>query len=91
MLDCAISTKTLWVGDIFFTKQPFPSHGSHAMVQISKKFQRKFVIIFLLISLNMCFGCSKEPSYQDGSFEHPQHMFWLRNKNCAFLSVGLVS
>ena len=28
----------------------------------------------------MCLGCSKEPSHQDGSFEYPQHMFWLRNK-----------
>ena len=28
----------------------------------------------------MCFGCSKEPSHWDGSFEYPQHMFWLRNK-----------
>ena len=27
----------------------------------------------------MCFGCSKEPSHRDGSFEYPQHMFWLRN------------
>ena len=32
----------------------------------------------------MCFGCSKEPSYGDGSFEYPQHMFWLRNKNYTF-------
>ena len=30
----------------------------------------------------MCFGCSKEPSHRDDSFEYPQHMFWLRkNKN----------
>ena len=28
----------------------------------------------------MCFGCSKELSQWDGSFEYPQHMFWLRNK-----------
>ena len=28
----------------------------------------------------MCFGCSKEPSHRDGSFEYPLHMFWLRNK-----------
>ena len=28
----------------------------------------------------MCFGCSKEPSHRDGSFEYPQHMFWLRKK-----------
>ena len=38
------------------------------------------MIIFLFISLNMCLGCSKEPSHRDGSFEYPQHMFWLRNK-----------
>ena len=24
---------------------------------------RKILIIFLLINLNMCFGCSKEPSH----------------------------
>ena len=41
---------------------------------------RKIAIIFLSISLNMCFGCSKELSHQDGSFEYPQHTFWLRNK-----------
>ena len=32
----------------------------------------------------MCFGCSKEPSYGDGSFEYPQHMYWLRNKKNNF-------
>ena len=32
----------------------------------------------------MCFGCSKEPSHQDGSFEYPQHMFRLRNKKNNF-------
>ena len=34
--------------------------------------------------MNKCFGCSKEPSHRDGSFEYPQHMFWLRNteKDC---------
>ena len=25
----------------------------------------------------MCFGCSKEPSHRDGSFEYPQHVFKL--------------
>ena len=33
----------------------------------------------------MCFGCSKEPSHWDGSFEYPQHMFWLRNKKNNYL------
>ena len=40
---------------------------------------RKIAIIFLSISLNTCFGSSKEPSHGDGSFEYPEHMFWLRN------------
>ena len=45
---------------------------------------RKIAIIFLSISLNMCFGCSKEPSHRDGSFEYPQHMFWWKNKKTNF-------
>ena len=32
----------------------------------------------------MCFGCSKESSHQDGSFEYPQHMFQFRNKKDNF-------
>ena len=32
----------------------------------------------------MCFGCSKEPSHWDGSFEYPQHMFWMINKENNF-------
>ena len=31
----------------------------------------------------MCFGCSKEMSRREGSFEYPQHMFWLRNNTKA--------
>ena len=34
---------------------------------------------FLIYHFNMCFGCSK-----DGSFEYPQHMFRLRNKKINF-------
>ena len=45
---------------------------------------RKIVIIFLPIGLNMCFGCPKEQSHRDDSFEYPQHMFWLRNKKNNF-------
>ena len=32
----------------------------------------------------MCFGCLKEPSHRDGSFEYQQQMFWLRNKKNNF-------
>ena len=44
------------------------------------KNKSKIVIIFLSISLNVCYWCSKETSHWDGSFEYPQHMVWLRNK-----------
>ena len=33
----------------------------------------------------MCFRWPKEPSHRDGSFEYPQHMFWLRNKKTNLL------
>ena len=48
-------------------------------------FERKIANIFLPVSLNICFGCSKEPSHWDSSFEYPQYMFWLRNKKIIFL------
>ena len=59
----------------------------------NKIFECKIVNIFLPISINICFRCSKEPSHLDGSFEYPQHMFWLRNKKnnfwYALLTKGL--
>ena len=33
------------------------------------------------------FGCSKEPSQWDGSFEYPQHTFWLRNKKVKYFGT----
>ena len=52
-------------------------------------------IIFLSISLNMCFRSSidpsrrdgsepSHPSHRDGSFEYSQYMFWLKNKKNTF-------
>ena len=62
---------------------------------VKQNYLRKNAIIFLSISLNMCFGCTKEPSNRDGSFEYSQHMFTLRNKKnnfqYAFISGGLKS
>ena len=49
-----------------------------------KKIQRKIVNIFLSISMNMCYGCSKGSSHREGSFEYPQHIFWLRNMKYNF-------
>ena len=48
------------------------------------------MIIFLSISFNMCFGCSKELSHRDSSNEYPKHMFWLRNKKNNFQLRTLV-
>ena len=53
-------------------------------IYIKLYFHRKTVNIFLPIILSTWFGCSKEPSHRDGSFEYPQHMFWLRNKKKHF-------
>ena len=53
-------------------------------------FRREIKIIFLPISLNMCFWCSKELSHRDGSYEYPQHMFWLRYKKNNFLLRTLI-
>ena len=50
-----------------------------------QNFQHKIVNISLPIIFSICFGCSKEPSQQDGSFEYPQDTFWLRNKKIIFL------
>ena len=40
------------------------------------------------------YGCSKEPSRGDGSFEYSKRMFVLRNMKkkfkCAYLSGGLI-
>ena len=47
---------------------------------MSKLFEHKIVVIFLLISFNMYFWCAKEPPYSDGSFEYTQYMFRLRTK-----------
>ena len=42
------------------------------------------VNIFLTITVSICFRYSNELSDRDGSFEYPQHMFWLRNKKIHF-------
>ena len=45
----------------------------------------KRVLGIILCDLDpMCFGCSKEPSHRDGSFDYPQHMFQIRNKENSF-------
>ena len=50
----------------------------------SEKIECYILNIFLFIILNISFGCSNEPSHRDGSFEHSQHMFWLRNMKTNF-------
>ena len=47
------------------------------------------VNIFLPISFNSRFWCLKELSPRDGSFEYPQHMFWMRNKHKKYIHTLL--
>ena len=47
-------------------------------------FEIKNVIIFLAVSLNMCYGSLKEPSHRDSSFEYQQHMFGLEIREFIF-------
>ena len=51
--------------------------------ELSKNNSRKIANIFLSISLNMCFGCSTEPSLFLLSTNNII-MFWLRNKKIIF-------
>ena len=62
-----------------------------SQVYINTNLQRKFVNIPLPIVLSIWFGCSKEPSHWDNSFEYPQHMFWLKNKKSIFLGYKLLT
>ena len=60
-------------------------HDEVHIFSLIKNFLPKIVNIFLPIIFSICFGCSKEPSHRDDSFEYPQHMFWFRNKKIIFL------
>ena len=71
-------------GAIMILYSVIHSMNIHHRFNISKKFERNIVNIFLPISFNICFGCSKEPSHWHGSFEYPQHMFWLRIKKNSY-------
>ena len=44
-------------------KEKLKSICHDTWVHIRKFYEHKIVIIFLPINLNMCFGCSKEPSH----------------------------
>ena len=45
---------------------------------------------FLIHQFEHVFWCTKEPSHRDGSYEYPQHMFWLRNKKNNFQLRSLI-
>ena len=67
---------------LWFIFKRYPINDT--LIQLSTIFYRKIVIIFLPINSNICFGCSKEPSHSDSSFEYLQLIFWLRNKKTHF-------
>ena len=74
----------IWIGLCFLIlNSDWTTEGSHIASFIhvcftgtdKQKLEFQFASIFLSINLNMCYGCSKEPSQWDDSFEYPQHMF----------------
>ena len=65
--------------------------GMKKTSQLYHKFRlTKFLSVKVNIFLPICFGCSKEKSHGDGSFEYPQHMFSLRNKKIIILVCTLI-
>ena len=80
LIHADISRKTDCIGTV--------KHKKKKEKKNKKKKNPKITIIFLSIVLNMCFGCSKEPSHRDGSFEYPTHMS-LRHKKNNFLLRNL--
>ena len=56
-------------------------------------FERKNCNYFLILQFKHLFWVLKRTSHQEGSFEYPQYMLWLRNKEInvfyVLLSEGL--
>ena len=75
----------MWDGELII-KFRINSNNSYYIGTDKQKCWGKVVIIFLSLSLNMCFGCPKEPSHWDGSFGYPQLIFCLRNKEINILT-----
>ena len=46
----------------------------------------RVMVIGVGSDLKYMFWYSKEPSHQKGSFEYPQHVFWLTNRKKIVLS-----
>ena len=74
-LDCLLNKwkvpKFQWLTTVFHVQQQQSGH------QIRVRNQKLF---FLFLIQNLCCGCSKEPSYWNGSFEHPKQMLKQRDK-----------
>ena len=49
--------------ELFGMSSNFFMFGMNPWIQIRKFYELKIVIILLPINLNLCFGCSKEPSH----------------------------
>ena len=50
-----------------YLSSPCDNKNQHTKVKINKLVECKIVNIFLSISFNICFGCSKEPSHVLGA------------------------
>ena len=61
----------------------FQQTNAQCKIEINRPLDKKvcnWKLFFLFPNQSLCCGYSKEPSQQDGSFEHPKHMFKLVSK-----------
>ena len=66
-----IKTHNTWL------KRGYKSNLGVTKVKISKILACKIKNILLPINFSICFGCSKEPSHWEGSFEYGTHNIYF--------------
>ena len=55
-------------------------YSEKKMAEKNENFHKKNVDIFLIFAQNIDCGYTLEPPRRGGSNEHPQSMFWSKNK-----------
>ena len=97
--------KTILLLESFYEQRPFQCIGLRCKLKFisqykqriiakctkngtNKQFKRKVATVF--ISLNTCFGYSKEPYHRDGCFEYTPNIFGLRNRKNTLLLRTLI-
>ena len=84
MVEVPLSPLTRWGLTPLSCSPPPPSPPSLVPLALGEHRRRLMAIPLSKSRRRPCYVCSKELSHWGGSFEHTQHMFWLRNKKNNF-------